>query len=96
LKFSEISGYRNSFLPLINCTVEVPGGVAALGQPDTGYAMRLVMHLRLKVRLFMLVWLGGVSFACLTVGISSPGQAILIPFLMLGMGILLIAAAFLV
>jgi len=86
--------YRNSFLPLIKGTVEVPGGVAALGQADTGSLVRLTMRMQLLVSLFMLVWLGGVGLGCLAVSFSWPGPVGLIPFGMLAAGSLMVSLGF--
>lgn len=86
--------YRNSFLPLIRGAVEVPGGVAALGQPSTGSLVQLTMRMQVLVSLFMLVWLSGVGFGCLVMLASWPGPIGLIPFGMLALGILLVWLGF--
>ena len=86
--------YRNSFLPLIKGAVEVPGGVAALGQPSTGSLVQLTIRMQVLVSLFMLVWLSGVGFGCLVMLVSWPGPIGLIPFGMLALGILLVWLGF--
>jgi hypothetical protein len=86
--------YRNSFLPLISGTVEVPGGVAALGQPSMGSLVQLTMRIHLLVGLFMLVWLSGVGLGCLVILVSWPGPIGLVPFGMLGFGVLMVSLGF--
>jgi len=81
---------RNSFLPQIRGTITPDGN---------GTRISITMRLRLDVAIFMLVWLGGVSFtlfifASFVLGGPAEVGPLLIPIGMLLFGVVLTVGAF--
>lgn len=86
--------YRNSFLPIIKGEIQ---------NDINGSKINVKMNLVEIVKIFMILWLGGVFIACLatlytlifTNGLNSEGGFFMfIPFFMLGIGILMVYFGF--
>lgn len=86
--------YRNSFLPKINGEIK---------NDINGSKINVKMNLAEIVKVFMIIWLGGVLIACVATlyhiifnnGINSEGDFfMLIPFFMLIFGVLMVSFGF--
>lgn len=86
--------YRNSFLPVIKGEIQ---------NDVNGSKINVKMNLVEIVKVFMIIWLGGVLIACLATSYnliftnssnSEGGLFILIPFCMLAFGILMVYFGF--
>lgn len=86
--------YRNSFLPIIKGEIQ---------NDINGSKINVKMSLAEIVKVFMIIWLGGVFIACLatlytlifTNGLNSEGRFFMfLPFFMLAIGILMVYFGF--
>jgi len=93
-KIQKAINYRNSFLPIIQGEIK---------DDINGSKINVKMNLANLVKVFMIVWLGGVSIACIAAlykiifdnDLDSEAQfLIFIPFCMLIIGILMVSLGF--
>ncbi|MEN2413072.1 hypothetical protein [Flavobacterium mesophilum] len=93
-KIKRAISYRNSFLPIIE---------GKITSDISGSKINIKMHLEEFVKVFMIIWLGGVLFACIAISYAylftnktntEDGGAIIIPFGMLAIGLFMVSAGF--
>ncbi len=83
-RIRRVINYRNSFLPSIE---------GEISPAMSGSRIKVAMKPEPVVKIFMMIWLAGVTFGCIailtTLFNEGPKAFIAIPFFMLGMGFLM-------